>query len=219
MEKERFYQQTWFVVLALFLIAPLGVFLMYKYKPWNKIAKIILSIMSLISFLGFISAMSTDSQSPDVPRSETTSVASESPTETKTEPSTTTDAETITHVVTKEFGEDNFISVNCVPENNFVLIKAKGKDSLTSSSSLKSTYLSMNNILKSLSNLSDYDVAFNIVYAMKDTYGNITEPIVIKATYTAETRNKINWDNFSWKNVPDIADEWWIHESLKNAME
>lgn len=45
-------------------------------------------------------------------------------------------------------------------------------------------------------------------------HGNISEDIVIKATFNNETIKKINFDNFDYNNIPSIADEWWNHQAL-----
>lgn len=49
-------QHNWLIVLALIFLAPLGIFLMYKYTKWNKYTKGIATIFSLLSFLIIILA-------------------------------------------------------------------------------------------------------------------------------------------------------------------
>ncbi len=44
-QPERFYQKTWFIILALIFFWPLGAFLMWKYAGWNKPAKIVISVI------------------------------------------------------------------------------------------------------------------------------------------------------------------------------
>lgn len=116
-----------------------------------------------------------------------------------------------------EFGEQNFIMVNYIPEDNYVLIKAKGKENLSNEATVKGMYLSISKILKELKDIPDLNIDFNIEYSMIDTSGNLSSMIVIKATYTNATRSNINWDRFLWENTDIIADEWWIHPALQEA--
>lgn len=129
------------------------------------------------------------------------------------------DEDKIIDATKKEFKEENFISVDYSQVTHFALIKAKGKESLTSKMTVKGMYISIANVLEKLKEIKDVDIAFNIVYPLQDKSGNSTDTIVIKATYKSATRNKINWGKFLWKNIPDVADEWWIHNALKTALE
>ena len=46
---NRFYQKTWFIVLALIFFWPLGLFLMWRYSRWNLIAKVIVSAIFIFA--------------------------------------------------------------------------------------------------------------------------------------------------------------------------
>lgn len=48
----RFYQKTWFIILMLILLFPVGIFLMWKYTGWNKVVKIIVTVV--ICFFAYI---------------------------------------------------------------------------------------------------------------------------------------------------------------------
>lgn len=51
-KKESFYSKTWFVVLMLFFCCfPVGIFLMWKYKKFNKPARIIITLFYVIAFI------------------------------------------------------------------------------------------------------------------------------------------------------------------------
>jgi hypothetical protein len=43
-EKREFYERGWFTVLMLAIIFPVGLFLMWKYKKFNMVARVIISI-------------------------------------------------------------------------------------------------------------------------------------------------------------------------------
>ena len=66
--KVKFYQKSWFIVLALIFFWPLGVFLMWKYSKWNKIVKIIISILCVLSLIGLFNG-GDDTTSTDEPSS------------------------------------------------------------------------------------------------------------------------------------------------------
>lgn len=249
MENQKFYQQTWFMVLMLFLFAPVGIFLIWKYNKFNTISRVILSVVFALAFIGAITpeantpkdntqdtvASNTTEPTPEPkeePTEEPTPEPKEEPTEEptpepKAEPTEEpvpelTESELneklITDTVNDIFGEENNISINYTHENNFVLIKAKGSENLTNKLVVKGMFLDIEKCLKQLKDLKNIDIDFNIVYSMVDAKGNISDDIVIKATYTWLNRSEINFDNFITDNIPVVADEWWMHPALEEAL-
>ena len=73
MEKQKFYKKTWFIVLALLLLAPLGIFLMFKYKKWVKPLKIVLTVISLLIFIPILIGVLGDN--PDATPIETPNIS------------------------------------------------------------------------------------------------------------------------------------------------
>lgn len=119
----------------------------------------------------------------------------------------------------KVFGEENYINVFYEPEDNFVLIKAKGKDLLSSSMTAKGMLKSIKDTLYEIREIPDLNVDFNIVYTMVNSAGDTSDDIVIKATYKNETRNSINWNEYVLhEDMPKIADEWWVHPAIQAAL-
>lgn len=51
MEQKKFYQSTWFTVLFLVLFFPIGLFTMWKYKKFNKVARIVITVLVCIAFV------------------------------------------------------------------------------------------------------------------------------------------------------------------------
>lgn len=49
-EKKPFFQRTWFIILMLFFISPVGIFLMWRYKEWNTAVKIMISVFFILYF-------------------------------------------------------------------------------------------------------------------------------------------------------------------------
>ena len=120
----------------------------------------------------------------------------------------------------KVFGEENYIDVFYEPEDNFVLIKAKGKDLLSSSMTAKGMLKSIKDTLYEIREIPDLNVDFNIVYTMVNSAGDTSDDIVIKATYKNETRNNINWNEYVLhEDIPKIADEWWAHTAIQAELE
>ena len=96
MEKEKVYQKTWFTVLFLIVFFPVGLFTMWKYKKFNKIARIIISVFwafcVITAFVPSDNSQSTDSTAEETTETPTTTEATtEAPT---TEAPTTTEATT-----------------------------------------------------------------------------------------------------------------------------
>lgn len=73
MEKEKFYQKTWFTVLFLILFFPVGLFTMWKYKKFNKIARIVITV--LLVFFCLVSYLGDDSDNIDSSSTEATTEA------------------------------------------------------------------------------------------------------------------------------------------------
>jgi hypothetical protein len=53
-----------------------------------------------------------------------------------------------------------------------------------------------------------YDITFTGTFAMQDSYGNVEELPVMRATLTRATLDKINWDNLLMVQLPAIADDY-----------
>lgn len=53
--KKRFYEKTWFCILMFILICPVGVFLIWRNKLFNKVVRIILSVVAIpVTFTGLV---------------------------------------------------------------------------------------------------------------------------------------------------------------------
>lgn len=87
-----FYKRTWFIILALVFFAPLGLFLMWRYKTaWGKPIKVVLTVFFCIWFLGLLigNFSDTPSESVSAEPAESVSPAVESSIDTsQTEPTT-----------------------------------------------------------------------------------------------------------------------------------
>lgn len=54
-KEEKIYQKTWFIVICLIVIFPVGIFLMWKYHKFNKVIRVIVSIAILFIFVCIVS--------------------------------------------------------------------------------------------------------------------------------------------------------------------
>lgn len=80
--KPKWYEATWFTVLMLFIFAPVGIFLLWKYQKFNGFLRVVLTCIFGLVFIGV--AFGDDAEKPA-----TTQPASiEAPAPTKETPAT-----------------------------------------------------------------------------------------------------------------------------------
>lgn len=92
MEKEKVYQKTWFTILFLILFFPVGLFTMWKYKKFNKVARIIISAIFALAVISSFFGSDSDTDSSN----STTAATTESTTAKTTAAKTTTTKATTT---------------------------------------------------------------------------------------------------------------------------
>lgn len=109
-------------------------------------------------------------------------------------------------------GADMLVEFIYIPENNYTLITFKGADNLGTNLIVEGAYFDIKNILKSIQPIIDTDVRICVTFPIIDVYGNSEERMVIKADYSLQTIQRINFDNFVSENIPIIADTWWNNE-------
>lgn len=61
LEKTPFYKKYWFIFLSLMFFFPLGVFLMWRYTPFKKSTKIVISLVFAIFFVLALTLPDSDS--------------------------------------------------------------------------------------------------------------------------------------------------------------
>ncbi len=64
---KKFYQSTWFCVLMLLFFFPIGLFLMWKYKKFNVVIRVIITGLLLLSFIGSMISNTEDVPAAEVP--------------------------------------------------------------------------------------------------------------------------------------------------------
>lgn len=64
--EKKFYQRDWFIVLMLIVFFPVGIFLMWKYTSWKKVAKIIVTVIFSLILLSAIFGDNEDNNNNEV---------------------------------------------------------------------------------------------------------------------------------------------------------
>lgn len=55
---KPFFQRTWFIIVMLLYFSPVGIFLMWYFKEWNPIIKVMVSLFFTVYFTAFCGAIS-----------------------------------------------------------------------------------------------------------------------------------------------------------------
>ena len=80
--KEKFYQKTWFVVLMLFLIFPLGLILMWVNKKFKPAIRVVLTVLFAFVWLLILASCRSDSQTSQTATEQTTATVEQTETTT-----------------------------------------------------------------------------------------------------------------------------------------
>ena len=102
-------------------------------------------------------------------------------------------------------------------DNGEILIQWAINDNLTDAMIRKGPQIDITAMLKAIHAAGyDYDhVRFVGTFSMVDKFGNAEEMTVVKAVYLKTTVDRINWDNFVFYDIYDIADSSNIHPAFK----
>ncbi len=99
--------------------------------------------------------------------------------------------------------------------DKIALITLSGKDNLTNNMIKKGMWKDTTDMLKDIAKEKDIsEVVFFWKFELEDTYGNKKNENVMKITYNRETIDKINFDNFSFNNIPTTANQYWQHPAI-----
>ncbi|KAB2337670.1 hypothetical protein F7731_08745 [Cytobacillus depressus] len=103
-------------------------------------------------------------------------------------------------------------AIKGVDESARVNVKVYAKDSI----GMKTTMLnSITSTLKELQNENEIEtIFFMIIFPLVDQYGNSEDGTIAKVEISKETLDKINFKNFVYNQIPNIADEYWEHPAV-----
>lgn len=111
-------------------------------------------------------------------------------------------------------GEDYFESFFSDVENGYSILKFYGRENLTLNLTVSGMYSDIFHSLEAIHDTAETEVDIWVIFPLTDVYGNSKEQVVIKANFSLDTIKKINFDNAIPADIPNIADEWWIHDAL-----
>ncbi len=101
-----------------------------------------------------------------------------------------------------------------------VQVEYQGKENLSSKEltvkSLKLAVVEAVYAMKEL-NIDLENIEVNLKFPLTDKFGNTEDDFVIKSEFSASTIERLNAEkaNFKENNLPDIADSWWAHPSIR----
>lgn len=127
--------------------------------------------------------------------------------------STMTIQERIEHAAQSAF-KDKEIEVVYSEYNKYITIKVNYQDLFNGKTETKAAQMNISDTLKAIADIEDLTVAFSITFPFEDDFGNTSSVKVISAEYSPETRSKINWENFDWQKVDDIADKFNVNSLI-----
>ncbi|KYG89586.1 hypothetical protein A0U40_12415 [[Bacillus] sp. KCTC 13219] len=97
-------------------------------------------------------------------------------------------------------------------ENKVLTIKAKGKEGWTEESIRLNFYEDSTAVYREVSKDNRITSAhITLTFPMKDVYGNVTDDDVMITWMSRETMEKINWNNFNYRNLLDVVDGKTMH--------
>ncbi|MEH0979205.1 hypothetical protein AB1I92_07960 [Bacillus mobilis] len=131
--------------------------------------------------------------------------------------------DTINKIAQDKVGKKNVESVKLndnlgteAPNDKIALITLSGKDNLTNNMIKKGMWKDTADMLKGIAQEKDIsEVVFFWKFELEDAYGNKNHENVMKITYNRETIDKINFDNFSFNNIPTTASQYWQHPAVE----
>src|SRR5699024_5175195 len=142
------------------------------------------------------------------------------------EPEDLSDKEYLKEVVEDIVGKDSnngyervqkasYVDNSNVDDDDVISIKLVGNDGFTDNLIRKGMWLDTADILTELSEQGfDGDVIIMFMYPFEDKYGDTDLQKIMSFDFDAEELGKINYDKLKRDNLPDIADDYFEHDSL-----
>src|SRR5699024_3980714 len=109
----------------------------------------------------------------------------------------------------------SYVDNSNVDDDDVISIKLVGNDGFTDNLIRKGMWLDTAGILTELSEQGfDGDVIIMFMYPFEDKYGDTDLQKILSFDFDAEELGKINYDKLKRDNLPDIADDYFEHDSL-----
>lgn len=127
--------------------------------------------------------------------------------------------EKINAAVADVIDEERLNEVTITPEGeNFVVkVSAEASDNFTKNMIKGGMHIQSLDIVEKLKELPEVqDVYFSWLFPLQDAYGNSSMDEVMYYWFDRETIDKINFDNFSRGNLPNVTNDYFEHYALRN---
>lgn len=128
--------------------------------------------------------------------------------------------ENVKTAIHKEFGQKNDFNkedsiIELTNEDGLIKAKVYGSDNVSTQAIKEGMWIDVSNTLKRLKDEKDINhIDFLLVTPLQDQYGKATDEIVMTLSFPRETLDKIDWNNFMWKNIPEISEDYFEHPVL-----
>lgn len=117
-----------------------------------------------------------------------------------------------------DYGTIKYNEDGSVDEENSVIdylnIEVELADNLTENMMIKGFLMKVSDFLKETKDINYNRVFIGAKTDFKDKYGNIKEEYAVKIEFSKEEIDKINFKNFSYTNLPDIATTFNVHNGI-----
>lgn len=100
-----------------------------------------------------------------------------------------------------------------------IMVYVNTSSQLTNKLAVRSMHNDISELIKPLQNCNKLDtITFFMQGDFIDSYGNKTKDTAMRVNFNASTIDKINFTSGYWDsdNIPNIADGYWVHKSLKD---
>lgn len=125
----------------------------------------------------------------------------------------------IVQIINDTLGETNNLDKSTVESvevsEDKIAISLNGSDNVTNNAVKEMMWMDSAKILELIEEESgSKDISVNWQFPLVDTYGNETDEVVMSFDLDRETLNKINWENFSSDNIPNISKNYYEHAAF-----
>ena len=196
------------IAITLLIIGLIGAIKSVKRKERrvDKRAGVLLGVGFLLIIVGMVA----------MPSEEQAEVTKESNPETDKEVDAEeiTDEQRVINVIKDAIPEKRIDDVNV--REGFIGIKAIAADNLTTKLARSGMLLEATDVLERLKD-ANYNGDVSIMFSAEATnkHGEEFTMKVMSVDITAETLDRINFDNFNRGDLPDVADNYFEHHSIK----
>lgn len=205
--EKKFYEKNLFVILALIMFFPAGLYLMFKNKNFTKpVRGVITFIFAALLVIGMLAPNANKSAENKAEAIQTDKEVEEVATE-SSEPLTVEE-------IVKSIANDLVLEIN---SNDNLVVKMEFPSGFSNSMSVTNAYLKAKDIIERLleNNYTFESYQFWFTADLTDQYGNTDNSKVLSFEYDRETVEKINFENITNDNFKSLAKDVYMHPVVK----